>query len=96
MYTLKIYDKPLVKFNMEKKPTLKISDIEIVSDEKNIFLEILKKEVTNDTIKEFLQQRIIPRNRAFSQNILESENLDYRDTKGIIDTSKGLSLIDCY
>ena len=96
MYTLKIYDKPLVKFNMENKPTLKISEIEIVSAERNIFPEILKKEVTSDTIKEFLQQRIVPKNRTFVKNILEAENLDYRDTKGIIDISKGLSLTDCY
>ena len=96
MYTLKIYDQPLVKFNMENKPTLKISNIEVVSKDIAVFPEVLKKEVTRDTIKEFLQQRIVPKNRTFVKNILEAQNLDYRDIKGIIDISKGLSLIDCY
>lgn len=96
MYTLKIYDTPLIKFNMENKPTLKIFDIFVVSNNTAIFPEVLKKEATSDTVKEFLQQRIVPKNRTFVKNILESQNLDYRDIKGIIDISKGLSLTDCY
>lgn len=96
MYTLKIYDTPLIKFNMENKPTLKIFDIFVVSNDTAIFPEVLKKEATSDTVKEFLQQRIVPKNRTFVKNILESQNLDYRDIKGIIDISKGLSLTDCY
>lgn len=96
MYTLKIYDKPLIKFNMENRPTLKIFDITVLSSQINLFPEALKKEVTPETIREFLTQRIVPKNRTFVKNILEAQNLDYRDIKGIIDISKGLSLTDCY
>ena len=70
MYTLKIYDTPLIKFNMENKPTLKIFDIFVVSNDTAIFPEVLKKEATSDTVKEFLQQRIVPKNRTFVKNIL--------------------------
>ena len=96
MYSLKIYDETLVKFEMENKPTLKITDITVVSDKKNLFPEAIKLEVNSETLREFLQQRIVPKNRTFVKNILEAQNLDYRDIKGIIDISKGLSLIDCY
>lgn len=96
MYTLKIYDEPLIKFNMENRPTLKIFDITVLSSQINLFPEALKKEVTPETIREFLTQRIVPKNRTFVKNILEAQNLDYRDIKGIIDISKGLSLTDCY
>ena len=51
MYTLKIYDTPLIKFNMENKPTLKIFDIFVVSNDTAIFPEVLKKEATSDTVK---------------------------------------------
>ena len=96
MYSLKIYDETLVKFEMENKPTLKITDITVVSDKKNLFPEAIKLEVNSETLREFLQQRIVPKNRTFVKNILETQNLDYRDIKGIIDISKGLSLTDCY
>lgn len=96
MYSLKIYNDTLVKFDMENKPTLKIFNIEVVSNKKELFPEAIKQDVTSETLKEFLQQRIVPKNRTFVENILQTQNLDYRDIKGIIDISKGLSLTDCY
>ena len=91
MYSLKIYNDTLVKFDMENKPTLKIFNIEVVSNKKELFPEAIKQDVTSETLKEFLQQRIVPKNRTFVENILQTQNLDYRDIKGIIDISKGLS-----
>lgn len=96
MYSLKLFDKTLIKFNMDNRITLKISDIEIVSDEVKLYPEALQEKVTPDTIKDFLEQRIIPKNRTFVKNILESQGLDLKDIKGVIDVSKGLSLTDCY
>ena len=96
MYSLKIYNDTLVKFDMENKPTLKIFNIEVVSNKKELFPEAIKQDVTSETLKEFLQHRIVPKNRTFVENILQTQNLDYRDIKGIIDISKGLSLTDCY
>jgi hypothetical protein len=45
---------------------------------------------------EWLQRRVIPKNRAFVDEILQSLGLSSRDTKGIIDICKGLSLNDSY
>lgn len=96
MYSLKLYDETLIQFDIENKLTLKISNINVISDNQKLFPEILQKEVTGETIKEFLEQRIVPKNRTYAKNILESNDLDLRDIKGVIDISKGLSLIDCY
>lgn len=96
MYSLKLFDEVLIRFNMENAPTLKIRDINVVSEKKNLFPEVLKKEISAETIKEFLKNRIIPKNRAFVKNILVSQGLDARDIKGVIDVSKGLSLTDSY
>lgn len=96
MYSLKIFNNTLVKFDMENKPTLKIFNINVVSNDKKLFPEAIQNEVNSNTLKEFLQQRVVPKNRTFVKNILETQGLDFRDIKGIIDISKGLALTDCY
>ena len=96
MYYLKLFDKTLVTFQMERGISLKIYDINIICENREIFPELLQEEINSNTIEEFLKQRIIPKNRAFVQEILESQNLNLKDTKGIIDMCKGLSLNDCY
>ena len=72
MYYLKLFDETLITFEMERELSLKISNIQVVSHKKEIFPEILQKQVNSDTIEEFLKQRIIPKNRAFVQQILET------------------------
>lgn len=52
--------------------------------------------MTSAAIEDFIKSRIIPKNRAFVQNILETAGLNINDRKAIIDASKGLSLIDSY
>ena len=96
MYYLKLFDETLITFEMNRELSLNISNIQVVSDKKEIFPELLQKKINSDTIEEFLKQRIIPKNRAFVQQILETRNLNLKDTKGIIDISKGLSLNDSY
>lgn len=96
MYSLKLFNNTLVKFDMENKPTLKIFNINVVSNDKKLFPEAIQNEVNSNTLKEFLQQRVVPKNRTFVKNILETQGLDFRDIKGIIDISKGLALTDCY
>ena len=44
----------------------------------------------------WLQHRVIPKNRAFVHEILQTIGLSINDTKGIIDVCKGLSLNDSY
>ena len=96
MYYLKLFNETLLKFDMDNTITLKISNIQILSADKKRFPEALQLEVNEETIKEFLEQRIVPKNRTFVKNILEANDLDFRDLKGVIDISKGLSLTDCY
>ena len=37
MYSLKLFNNTLVKFDMENKPTLKIFNINVVSNDKKLF-----------------------------------------------------------
>jgi len=95
-YTLKHFDTPLLEF------TISSTIIDGIS------LEIIKKYpqyrslfpmdliVSKEGILEWLQRRVIPQNRAFVHNFLAKLGLNVKDTKGIIDISKGLSLNDCY
>lgn len=61
MYSLKLYNDTLVKFDMENNPTLKIFNIDVVSSRKKLFPEVIRKEVTSETLKVFLKQKLIPR-----------------------------------
>ena len=72
MYSLKLFNNTLVKFDMENKPTLKIFNINVVSNDKKLFPEAIQNEVNSNTLKEFLQQRVVPKNRTFVKNILET------------------------
>lgn len=96
MYYIKLFDEDLISFNMSSELGLKISEITIINENRNIFPIQLQKEINEETIINFIKSRIIPKNRAFVKNILESAGLSINDTKGIIDISKGLSLTDSY
>lgn len=96
MYYLKLYDENLISFNMDNKFGLSISNIKILSSNHFIFPVKLKDEINEQTIEDFISSRIIPKNRAFVQNILEQSGLNINDKKAIIDVSKGLSLTDSY
>lgn len=45
----------------------------------------LDLELTNLSLKKWLEKRIIPRNRAYVTNFLARLGLNEKDTKGIID-----------
>lgn len=96
MYYLKLFDKNLISFNMNNDFGLKITDINILESNRDIFPITLQEEIDEDTIINFIKSRVIPKNRAFVQTILESAGLNINNKKGIIDISKGLSLTDSY
>jgi hypothetical protein len=52
--------------------------------------------LTADGLMKWLGRRTIPKNRAYVHNILNTMGLSLRDTKGIIDVCRGLSLNDSY
>ena len=96
MYYLKLYNNDLVSFDMNNDFGLKITNISILNENKELYPIILQKEINDETIADFIKSRVIPKNRAFVQSILESAGLNINDKKGIIDISKGLSLVDSY
>ena len=56
----------------------------------------LDMERIGEGIIRWLERRVIPKNRAFVDEILKTLGLSRNDTKGIIDVCKGLSLNDSY
>ena len=96
MYYLKLFDKDLISFDMTSELGLKISNVNIIDENKDIYPILLRKEVNENSIENFIKSRVIPKNRAFVKQILESLDLNINDKKGVIDISKGLSLTDCY
>lgn len=93
MYYLKLYNKTLIRFDMDKE--LNVSNIDILCEDIKLFPENLK-EVNSDTIKHFILNKLIPKNRANLECFLSAVNIELDDFKAILDYSKGLSIIDAY
>ncbi len=95
-YLLKLYDEDLMSFRLykEKLGELKADILWIDEKRKEVFPLDLK--ASGEGIVKWLQRRIIPKNRYYIEEILNSLGLDSKDTRGIIDVCKGLSLNDSY
>lgn len=61
MYYLKLFNKTLLRFDIDKE--LNVTNIKICNDDIKLFPENLK-EVNNETIKYFIPNKLIPKNRA--------------------------------
>lgn len=94
-YILKQYDTALLRFDMQKDIDGVSAHILSVNDEQKNLLPI-DLELSNCGLAKWLKRRTIPSNRAYAQNFLAKLGLNEKDTKGIIDFCKGLSLNDCY
>lgn len=96
VYNLKLYDDILVTFSLEEKG-LEGLVVEVLSyDESKNHLLPINMELTAKGIIKWLSNRVIPKNRAFVDEILKTFGLSVNDTKGIIDICLGLSLNDSY
>lgn len=96
IYNLKLYDDILVTFSLEEKG-LDGLVVEVLSfDESKKHLLPINMELTAKGIIKWLSNRVIPKNRAFVDEILKAFGLSVNDTKGIIDICLGLSLNDSY
>lgn len=95
-YSLRLYDDEILAFTLEEKGLegLKAHILSVNTDMKNLFP--LDLEVTDDGVIKWLERRVIPKNRAFVDEILKTLSLSLNNTKGIIDVCKGLSLNDSY
>lgn len=96
IYSLRIFDTELMEFSLEKRGLEGlVAEIISINQEKQHLLPLDMKVTGNGVIK-WLEQRVIPKNRTFVDEILKTLGLSHNDKKGIIDVCKGLSLNDCY
>ncbi|MBR5923354.1 MAG: helix-turn-helix transcriptional regulator, partial [Clostridia bacterium] len=95
-YSLRLYDEELLSFSLEEKGLegLKANILSVNKSKENLFP--LDLELSDDGIIRWLERRVIPKNRAFVDEILKTFGLSVNNTKGIIDVCKGLSLNDSY
>jgi len=94
-YELRLYDTTLLTFDLSSDTAIGYS-IKIKSIGEPRSLLPLDLELTGEGILKWLNRRTIPKNRAYVHNILNTMGLSLRDTKGIMDVCKGLSLNDSY
>ena len=95
-YHLKLYDDVLVTFSLEEKGLEGLVAEVLSYDESKTHLLPVNMELTSKGIVKWLSHRVIPKNRAFVDEILKTFGLSSNDTKGIIDVCLGLSLNDSY
>lgn len=95
-YSLRLYDEELLTFSMEDAGLSGMKTTLLTTNDNRRDVFPLDLELTDDGIYSWLQKRIIPKNRAFVDEILKTLGLSINNTKGIIDVCKGLSLNDSY
>ncbi len=95
-YHLKLYDEILVTFSLQEKGLEGLVAEVLSFDESKMHLLPVNIELTSKGIVKWLSHRVIPKNRAFVDEILKAFGLSSNDTKGIIDVCLGLSLNDSY
>lgn len=95
-YSLRLYDDDLLMFSMKENGIegLKITILNVTNRLSHLLP--LDMELTPEGILKWLERRVIPKNRAFVEQILKTFGLSIHNTKGIIDVCKGLSLNDSY
>jgi len=95
-YSLRLYDTELARFSLEKRGLEGLVAEVLSINKENARLMPLDLELTGPGVVRWLEHRVIPKNRAFVDEILKTLGLGQNDTKGIIDVCKGLSLNDSY
>ncbi len=95
-YVLKLYDEVLLTFTLTDGGLegLRAEIVSVNEGRREVFP--LDLELTGDGILKWLRKRVIPKNRAFVEEILKTLGLSLNHTKEIIDVCRGLSLNDSY
>ena len=94
-YELRIYDTTLLSFQLTSDVAIGYTvNLVKMHEPRNLFP--LDLDTTDDGVLRWLERRVIPKNRAFVEEILKTLGLRTGDTKGIIDVCKALSLNDSY
>lgn len=95
-YSLRLYDEELLTFSLSDRGLegMKAEILTVNEARKAVFpLDLV---LTDEGVMKWLERRVIPKNRAFVDEILKTLGLSINNTKGIIDVCKGLSLNDSF
>lgn len=111
MFTLKLFDTPLLDFEMKREnSTLQVKIFRLYDDVVSLLpldwhisdgINSKKNsahslDCLEEPLKRWFSQRAIPSNRAYVKSFLAKLGLSERDIPGIIAICRGLSLNDCY
>ena len=96
VYEIRLYDTILLTFSFEEKGIEGLTAHVISINEEQKRLLPLGLNLSDEGVLKWLQDRVIPKNRVFVEEILKTLSLAQSDTKGIIDVCKGLSLNDSF
>lgn len=95
-YSLRLYDEELLSFALWEDGLAGLQAKILSANESRKEVFPLDLTLTGEGIVKWLGNRVIPKNRAFVDEILKTLGLSLNNTKGIIDVCKGLSLNDSY
>lgn len=97
-YELRLYDRTLLVFSAMADTFGNVSLSVLDSDEvaRGLFPLPLTRDLGRNSLKEWLDTRVVPKNRRFVDKILAQAGLTPGDTMGIIDVCLGLSINDAY
>ena len=96
IYTLRLFDTPLVCFSAEHGAEAAIQIRWADENHKELLPLDFQRLVDAERLEAWLRHRSIPRNRAYVDAILASQGLSLNRPMDVIRLSKGLSLNDCY
>lgn len=95
MYSLKLYDTDLIKFNIIENLADPVVDIQWI-DKKRIRLLPYGMDASNEGLSKWIKHRSIPKNRAYVTSFLAKCGLNANRPMDVISICKGLSLNDSY
>ena len=94
-YCLRLYDEELIRFYFRRRGLHVYAEITDINAENHELLPMGLSASENGII-EWLSERVLPGSREFAADILRCLGLEISNLKGIVDTSKCLSLTDSY
>lgn len=95
MYSLKLYDKELLKFNIVENLSEPVVEIQWI-DKSNIDLLPRGMDLSNEGLSKWIKHRSIPKNRAYVASFLAKCGLNANRPMDVVAICKGLSLNDSY
>lgn len=95
MYSLKLYDKELLKFNIVENLSEPVVEIQWI-DKNNIDLLPRGMDLSNEGLSKWIKHRSIPKNRAYVSSFLAKCGLNANRPMDVVAICKGLSLNDSY